>query len=35
MIREELYEEYREETVVETYSGMSVVFDGGVGGRVH
>ena len=35
MIREELYEEYREETVVETYSGMSLVLDGGVGGRVH
>ncbi len=35
MIREEMYEEYREETVVETYSGMSLVLDGGVGGRVH
>ena len=35
MIREETYEEYREETVVETYSGMSLVLDGGVGGRVH
>lgn len=35
MVREELYEEYREETVVETYSGMSLVLDGGVGGRVH
>ncbi|WP_296817200.1 hypothetical protein [Brevundimonas sp.] len=35
MVREELYEEYREETVVETYSGMSLVLDGGVGGRVY
>ena len=35
MVREEMYEEYREETVVETYSGMSLVLDGGVGGRVH
>lgn len=35
MVREELYEEIREETVVETYSGMSLVLDGGVGGRVH
>lgn len=35
MIREEIYEEYREETVVETYSGLSLVLDGGVGGRVH
>ncbi len=35
MVREELYEEIREETVVETYSGMSLVLDGGVGGRVY
>lgn len=35
MMREESYEEWREETVVESYSGMSVVFDGGVGGRVY
>ena len=35
MVREEMYEEIREETVVETYSGMSLVLDGGVGGRVH
>lgn len=35
MVREELYEEYREETVIETYSGLSLVLDGGVGGRVH
>lgn len=35
MIREETFEEYREETVQETYSGMNLVLDGGVGGRVH
>lgn len=35
MIREEEYTEYREEVVVETISGMSLMLDGGVGGRVH
>lgn len=35
MIREEEYTEYREEVVVENISGMSLMLDGGVGGRVH
>lgn len=35
LVREEEYVEYREEVVVETVSGLSLVLDGGVGGRVH
>lgn len=35
MVREEEYTEYREEMVVETVSGLSLMLDGGVGGRVH